>query len=380
MLFADYIFWNFMGMCAVILPASWHWRARNVATFSLICWLFLANLVNFVDCIVWNDRFTDLNPVWSDIASHLLTALQYAIPACSFSQMRRLESVASTRQPVVSSKHRTRRVWQEIAICIAFPILMLPIVYLVQRYRYNIVESIGPGSLPIYPSWPGVLVGYAVPLAITVASLIYACLAIRWFLVRRLQFRHILASGDSNLTASRFFRLMALAATDAVIGLSVTSARLGLQLAAGGFRANTSFKNVHLDFSVISQYPLTAILTTHDFVSFMASVYIYPIYAFIFFAYFGLGEEALADYIQWGRRLGQITLIARWIPSSALSAQTSVLPTLGSKVVSVDRGGWAVESDLGTELAGSTAFAGGPPDDLITYDNRIPVHVEKSVV
>ena len=67
MTFADYIFWNFLGMCAVILPASWHWRARNVATFTLICWLFLANLVGFVDCIVWNDRFTDLNPVWSDI-------------------------------------------------------------------------------------------------------------------------------------------------------------------------------------------------------------------------------------------------------------------------------------------------------------------------
>ena len=65
--------------------------------------------------------------------------------------------------------------WQEVAICVAFPILMLPIVYLVQRYRYNIFESIGPGALPIYPSWPGILVGYGIPLAITVTSLIYAC-------------------------------------------------------------------------------------------------------------------------------------------------------------------------------------------------------------
>ena len=109
---------------------------------------------------------------------------------------------------------------------------------------------------------------------------------------------------------------MALAATDAVIGLSITSARLGLLLASGGLRANTSFKNVHLDFSKISQYPLTAILTSRDFSSYVVSVYIYPIYAFIFFAYFGLGEEALADYIRWGRRIGQMSFIAKWIPST----------------------------------------------------------------
>ncbi len=63
--------------------------------------------------------------------------------------------------------------WSEAALCIAFPIAMLPILYVVQGHRYDIIESIGC-SIPTYFSWPGVTVRFLVPMAISLAAIGYA--------------------------------------------------------------------------------------------------------------------------------------------------------------------------------------------------------------
>lgn len=64
----DYAVWSFIGFVLVLLPSPWHWRARNIATLSLIFWIALTNLCNFVNCIVWADNFMDSAPIWCDIS------------------------------------------------------------------------------------------------------------------------------------------------------------------------------------------------------------------------------------------------------------------------------------------------------------------------
>jgi len=68
MLHPDYPFWSFIGLIAVLLPLPWHWRARNVATLALMFWIALANLIVFVNSLVWADNFADHAPVWCDIS------------------------------------------------------------------------------------------------------------------------------------------------------------------------------------------------------------------------------------------------------------------------------------------------------------------------
>lgn len=64
----DYAVWSFIGFIMVLLPSPWHWRARNIATLSLIFWVAMANLVVFVNSLVWADNFKDTAPVWCDIS------------------------------------------------------------------------------------------------------------------------------------------------------------------------------------------------------------------------------------------------------------------------------------------------------------------------
>lgn len=97
----------------------------------------------------------------------------YAISACSLAQMRRLESVASTRRTVISAAQRTRQMWFEAAWCIFVPLASLPLFYVVAGHRYDIVENIGC-VIPTHYSWVGISVKLLIPIAISVAVLIYS--------------------------------------------------------------------------------------------------------------------------------------------------------------------------------------------------------------
>jgi pheromone a factor receptor len=57
----------FIAAFLVLVPAFWHWRARNVPTLSLIVWLFTLNVICGVNSLVWSDNVLDKAPVWCDI-------------------------------------------------------------------------------------------------------------------------------------------------------------------------------------------------------------------------------------------------------------------------------------------------------------------------
>ena len=97
----------------------------------------------------------------------------YAVPACSLAQMRRLEQVASTRRTVISASERLRRMWIEGAMCLLFPPLMLPLLYVVQGHRYDIIEGIGCHVTAVI-SWPGIAIKLLFPIVISIATLIYS--------------------------------------------------------------------------------------------------------------------------------------------------------------------------------------------------------------
>nr|AAV28758.1 STE3p [Cryptococcus gattii] len=301
----DYPFWNLIALVLVLLPAPWHWRAHNIATVSLIVWLTFANLCGFINTIIWAGSYADKSPVWCDISSRVPLLVGYAVPLCSLSQMRRLESVASTRRPLISSGVRKQRVWEEIIICLLFPVILTALQYVVQGHRYDIIEGIGCSN-PTFMSVPGLIIRFIIPMVVAVTSLIFAALAVRWFLIRRLQFRTILASSDSKLSIGRYIRLIALAVTDSTVVLVVIvyAAVNALSDSSLPMRPYRDWAYVHQDFSQISQYPEELFASSWPAV--VMNVYAPILYSILFFTFFGFGEEAVSEYLAIGDKIVQL--------------------------------------------------------------------------
>jgi pheromone a factor receptor len=58
---------SFVCALLVLIALPWHLRALNVATVSLILWLFIMNCVNGINVLLWSDNIRDI-PVWCDIS------------------------------------------------------------------------------------------------------------------------------------------------------------------------------------------------------------------------------------------------------------------------------------------------------------------------
>lgn len=135
-----------------------------------------------------------------------------------------------------------------------------------------------------------------------------AALAIRWFLVRRLQFRSILANSESNLSVGRYLRLIALAVADvAILIFNATVALTTTFTGIASFREAavqpyTSFAAVHKSFGQISQFPEIMYTPTANIAQ-TIGFYVLPLYSITFFIFFGFGEEAIAEYMRLEARL-----------------------------------------------------------------------------
>lgn len=59
----------FLAALSLLLTLPWHWRAQNVATLSIIAWLFILNVVYGVDAMIWANNVNIVIPVWCDIST-----------------------------------------------------------------------------------------------------------------------------------------------------------------------------------------------------------------------------------------------------------------------------------------------------------------------
>ncbi|KIR91887.1 hypothetical protein I304_04049 [Cryptococcus deuterogattii CBS 10090] len=367
MLHPDYPFWNLIALVLVLLPAPWHWRAHNIATVSLIVWLTFANLCGFINTIIWAGSYADKSPVWCDISSRVPLLVGYAVPLCSLSQMRRLESVASTRRSLISSGVRKQRVWEEIIICLLFPVILTAL--------HN----------PTFMSVPGLIIRFIIPMVVAVTSLIFAALALRWFLIRRLQFRTILASSDSKLSIGRYIRLIALAVTDSTVVLVVIvyAAVNALSDSSLPMRPYRDWAYVHQDFSQISQYPEELFASSWPAV--VMNVYAPIMYSILFFTFFGFGEEAVSEYLAIGDKVIQLLETMGFMCKRSGSVFKDLRIDLGSKVVPAFDGNNLESTSLG-DLRDDTSEKGfqnleSRAEKVTPLNNMgIAVRVERSVV
>jgi len=169
--------------------------------------------------------------------------------------------------------------------------------YVVQGHRFNIFEEVG-----CYPfTWntpPAYALVFTWPIAIGAVSASYCIRTIRELAIRRAQFKELL-SVNKNLSSSRYFRLMGLAGIEVVSTIPLGAYSIYLNATAQPIQRWISWSNTHYDFSAVGQYPS---VVWHEnsltVMSIQLTRYFVVICAVIFFAFFGLAEEARKNYRQ----------------------------------------------------------------------------------
>lgn len=122
-------------------------------------------------------------------------------------------------------------------------------------------------------------------------------LSLTAFAKRRAQFNALLASKNSSLTFGRYFRLMALATTELMLTIPLSSYIIYLNATAAPLGPWISWSNTHYAFSRVDQIPALLWRQNHQLViAEELGRWIDPACAFIFFAYFGFAGEARRHY------------------------------------------------------------------------------------
>lgn len=126
----------------------------------------------------------------------------------------------------------------------------------------------------------------------------------------------------SSLSFGRYFRLMALACTELLLTVPLSSFVIYLNATTQPVGPWISWDNTHFAFSRVDQFPALIWRRNHELVVAMElGRWTNPACALIFFAYFGFADEAKKNY------KAAFRFIARKIYfSSSANSHTGVLP------------------------------------------------------
>jgi pheromone a factor receptor len=145
-------------LCAV--PLTWHWRNKNIPACFLIIWLSIFNLCSFVNSFLWPTDF-DLFTGWEggiycDIQVKVMVAGFTGHLGAMAAIARNLAVILSDDAPVIRTKSiRRKELYKDLGLCLAIPIFMMAVHYIVQPRRY-ILYTITGCTAVVDRSWPSI--------------------------------------------------------------------------------------------------------------------------------------------------------------------------------------------------------------------------------
>ncbi|KAL0952921.1 hypothetical protein HGRIS_007136 [Hohenbuehelia grisea] len=287
----------FLGFILSLVPLPFHFQAWNSGTCYFMIWSALACLNQFINSVVWVGHTRDVAPVFCEISTRILMGSSVGIPAASLCINRRLYHIASVQAVSVTRAEKRRDILIDTAICVLFPMIYIALQYVVQGHRYNILEDLGCKPA-LYNTIPTYFISYSWPIIIGLISVVYCTLTLRCFFRRRVQFSQFLSS-NKNLTAGRYFRLMALATTEMLLTLPLAIVGIWINTKASPISPWISWEDTHYGFSRVDQIP--AMFWRRSVLVVIGSEltrWFTPFCAFVFFAFFGFADEARRYYMR----------------------------------------------------------------------------------
>ncbi|KDQ50791.1 hypothetical protein JAAARDRAFT_199631 [Jaapia argillacea MUCL 33604] len=299
---------SFVGFLLVSIPFYWHAQAWNAGTCLYMGWTAMQCLNAFINSVVWNNNAINWAPVFCDISSKLSVGAGVGLPAASLCINRRLYIISSIQSVTNTRAQKLRAVYIDLAIGLGLPIIAMALHYVVQGHRFDIYEEFGC-SAEVYNTPVAFVLVYCWPLVISCVSAVYCALTIRAFAKQTVQFRKLLSSSLPNVTMGRYFRLMALAGTEAFFGIPLSCYVIYFDGVLNPIYPWLGWADTHYNFSRVDLIP--KVIWSLDTTAARSSEVIrwFPVVcAFLFFALFGFTVEAKKVYtsVFWvvARRFG----------------------------------------------------------------------------
>ncbi|KAK1225163.1 a-factor receptor [Marasmius sp. AFHP31] len=284
-----------IGFFLCLIPLPWHVQAMNSGTVAFMLWTAALCLVNFVNSIVWAGNVNNVAPVWCDISGQVILGAATGIPASILCISRRLYRITSIRTVSVSQADKKRAVIEDICIAAGIPAIILALHTIVHAHRYDILEDIGCHPVT-YNTLPAYFLYFMWPIVLGSVSLVYSCLNLRSFYIRRLQFAQFMNS-NTSMNMSRYLRLMILSVVDILFTIPLGAYVVYIGTHGVDLQPWISWDETHFNWLRVVQVP--AFIWRND-ASFQISIelnrWLSVFCAFLFFALFGFASEAKKNY------------------------------------------------------------------------------------
>ena len=159
-------------------PFVWYLKNRNLAASSLVFWVIIDNLMNFVNPLIWpTDNLQNWwhGQIFCDIEIKIMMAANFGVVGSMACIMRGLAKTLDTEHTILSPS-RTQRRRQTIIdslFCFGGPLYVMLIHYIVQPNRYYIFAISGCTS-SFDNSWPKLVLVFIWPPIICLIDAYYS--------------------------------------------------------------------------------------------------------------------------------------------------------------------------------------------------------------
>ncbi|KAI0033049.1 STE3-like pheromone receptor [Vararia minispora EC-137] len=286
----------FLAFVFTLAPFPWHFYAWNSGTCLFMFWVSMSCLIVFVDSVVWHGNVINNNPGYCDFATHFMVAASIGIPAASFCISRRIYAISCVHAVAVTPKDKFRAVLFDLAAAFVFPVLAIPLHFVVQGHRFDIEEDVGCVSvtLNIWPAYPLV---YMWPALIGCVSFVYSCLSLWKFITHRAALTQMLSSGGA-LSQSQFIRLLLLSLAEMMCTIPLSIYNIAINASNGTVGGWTSWDDVHFDFDHVNQIPRVFWQSNRYLsVALQFTSWLPLLCAFVFIVLFALSSDARRHYV-----------------------------------------------------------------------------------
>ncbi|KAI0028108.1 GPCR fungal pheromone mating factor [Vararia minispora EC-137] len=167
---------SFLSILLLVLIIPGQLKSNTIPAMSIICWLFVCNIIHTANSIAWADNTNTHAPIWCDISTKILLGAMVAVPGSLLCLSRQLELVSSRYEHTKMPSPRYKAI-VEFIMCIAIPFLYMSLHTIVQFRRFSVLENLGCQAA-VHDSIPGLVLVWLPPFVISAVAFLYNCSAV----------------------------------------------------------------------------------------------------------------------------------------------------------------------------------------------------------
>ncbi|VDB88611.1 unnamed protein product [Peniophora sp. CBMAI 1063] len=194
-------------------------RSWNFGLTVLCVCVFVENFCGAIETVVWKDNADIKLYAFCDFISRWQILTSIVKPACTLVITRKLHQIACMQSPLQTDKQRRCDIWLNVTLLIILPVLVAgPLYYIVQTYRFVIIEGYGCTS-GVDASFASIVLVHSWRAIFPLISIAVYCPRIFWTFYKHNQTVNRFLTTNGEVSRSRFLRVLFIGSLDILITL-----------------------------------------------------------------------------------------------------------------------------------------------------------------